>query len=221
MTSPDGVFGRRTVRAALNSLCSAAPGWVDQALDVSDWIRRYADRIDTWRLPTSKTKQDKLALNYGKDGFTLLAALHSPATPPWLRTLPAVQVLRQVLVQNYTRATAGNGHVRVKRRERTEDGGDGLAPAPIRLASPYDTDTRWSAKRDMFWNGCKLHVSETCHPQDHGPRPACPNIITNVTTILATRPWHAVSCSPNGTTWTPATPAPTWSSPPPEATASR
>jgi hypothetical protein len=74
-------------------------------------------------LPTSKTKQDELAVNYGKDGFTLLTALHAPAAPLWPRNLPAVQVLRRVLVQNYTRTTAGNGHVRVKRRERDQHGG--------------------------------------------------------------------------------------------------
>ncbi|TJZ91504.1 transposase [Actinacidiphila oryziradicis] len=99
-----------------------------------------------------------------------------------------MQTLRQVLVQNYTRTTAGNGHIRVKRREREEDGGDGLPPGPIRLASPYDTDTRWSAKRDMFWNGFKLHVSEKCHAQEEGDRPESPNIITNVTTTASTLP---------------------------------
>jgi hypothetical protein len=99
-----------------------------------------------------------------------------------------VQTLRQVLVQNYTRTTASNGHIRVKRREREEDGGDGLPPGPIRLASPYDIDTRWSAKRDMFWNGYKLHVSEICHGQDEGNRPESPDIITNVTTTASTLP---------------------------------
>jgi transposase len=177
-----------SVRAALNALSAAAPDWVDQVLVVSDWSRRYADRVDTWRMPDSKTTQHELALDYAKDGFTLLGALYAPASPAWLRTLPAVQTLRHVLLQNYTRTTAGNGHVRVKRRERAEDGGDGLPLAPIRLASPYDTDTRWSAKRDMFWNGYKLHVSETCHPQADGTRPARPNIITNVTTTASTLP---------------------------------
>lgn len=49
-------------------------------------------------------------------------------------------------------------------------------------------DTRWSAKRDLFWNGFKLHVSETCHPQSDGDRPARPNIITNVATTTSTLP---------------------------------
>ncbi|WP_406466535.1 IS1182 family transposase [Streptomyces sp. NBC_01594] len=177
-----------SVRAALNALAAACPDWVDQALVVEDWSRRYADRIDTWRLPSSKTKQHELALHYAKDGYTLLEALYAPASPAWLRELPAVQTLRIVLVQNYTRTPGGGGRLRIRRRERDEDGGDGLPPGPIRLASPYDTDARWSAKRDMFWNGFKLHVSETCHPQVDGDRPARPNIITNVATTASTLP---------------------------------
>ncbi|MFH9355512.1 transposase [Kitasatospora sp. NPDC017646] len=177
-----------SVRAALNALAAACPDWVDQVLVVEDWSRRYADRIDTWRLPASKAKQDTLALDYAKDGYTLLHAVYAHGSPAWLRELPAVQSLRIVLVQNNTRTTAGNGHIRVKRRERAENGGDGLPPGPIRLASPYDTDTRWSAKRETFWNGYKLHVSETCHPQADGDRPARPNIITNVATTASTLP---------------------------------
>jgi hypothetical protein len=105
-----------------------------------DWNRRYADRIDTWPLPTSKAKQDELALHYAQDGYTLLQAVYTPSSPQWLRELPAVQALRIVLVQNYTRTADRANRLRVRRRERTEDGGDGLPPAPSRLASPYDTD---------------------------------------------------------------------------------
>ncbi|MBL3671401.1 transposase, partial [Streptomyces sp. M2CJ-2] len=136
-----------SVRAALNALAVACPDWVDQVLVVDDWSHRYGDRVDSWRLPTSKTKQDKLALAYAQDGYTLLQAVYAPASPMWLRELPAVQTLRQVLVQNFTRTADRVGRLRIRRRERAEDGGDGLPPAPSRLASPYDTDTRWSAKR--------------------------------------------------------------------------
>jgi hypothetical protein len=51
------------VRAALEALSAAAPHWVAQVLEVSDWNRRYARRIDTWRLPASQTKKDQLALD--------------------------------------------------------------------------------------------------------------------------------------------------------------
>jgi hypothetical protein len=68
------------------------------------------------------------------DGYTLLEALYAPVSPAWLRELSAVQTLRIVLVQNYTRTPGGGGRLRIRRRERAEDGGDWLPPGPIRLA---------------------------------------------------------------------------------------
>jgi len=104
------------VRACLEALSSAAPRWVAEVLDVPGWSRRYQQRIDTWRLPASQTKKDELPWPYGKDGFALLAAVYAPASPTWLRELPAVGILRVVLVRNYLRIVAGNGREVVKRR---------------------------------------------------------------------------------------------------------
>jgi transposase len=146
-----------SVRAAVEALTAAAPHWVAQVLDVPGWSRRYDTRIDTWRMPSSQTKRDQLALTYARDGFALLTAVYDPRSPQWLRELPAVQTLRTVLLQNYTRTTDTRGREQVKRRERADDGGDGLSPGHLRIASPYDLDTRWSAKRDMFWNGFVRH----------------------------------------------------------------
>jgi hypothetical protein len=56
-----------SVRAALNALSSAAPDRADQVLVVADRSRRYADRIDTWRMPAVKTKHNELAVNYAKE----------------------------------------------------------------------------------------------------------------------------------------------------------
>ena len=36
-------------------------------------------------------------------------------------------------------------------------------PSPAELiTSPYDTDARYSTKRDMEWVGYKVHLTETC-----------------------------------------------------------
>ncbi|WP_329182685.1 hypothetical protein [Streptomyces sp. NBC_01477] len=51
-----------SVRAALNALSAAAPDCV-QVLVVSDWSRRYADRVDTRRIPDSRSRQHELALD--------------------------------------------------------------------------------------------------------------------------------------------------------------
>jgi transposase len=176
-----------SVRAAVEALTVAAPHWVAGVLDVPGWSRRYDTRIDTWRMPACATKRDQLALAYARDGFALLSAVYDPCSEPWLRELPAVQTLRTVLLQNYTRTTARGGREAVARRTKAEEGGDGLPPGHLRIASPYDPDTRWSAKSDTFWNGFKLHVSESCTDAPEKERTA-PNLITNVATTASTVP---------------------------------
>jgi hypothetical protein len=102
-------------------------------------------------------------------GYALLEAVYDPSSPGWLRELPAVDVLRRVLLQNYTRTITGNGREVIKRREK-EPEGDGLPPGHARIASPYDTDARWGVKREEFWLGYKLHITETC---DDAPPCTC------------------------------------------------
>lgn len=82
------------VRAALEALAVAAPGWVRQVLEVPGWADRYELRVDSWRMPTSKTKQEELARVYGGDGYALVEAVYAPFSPAWLRHLPAVDTLR-------------------------------------------------------------------------------------------------------------------------------
>ncbi|HUY51855.1 MAG TPA: transposase [Streptosporangiaceae bacterium] len=117
--------------------------------------------MTSWRPPASQAKRDELAIACARDGYALLEAVCDSSAPAWQRELPAVDVLRQVLVQNYTRTITGNGREVIGRREK-EPEGDGLPPGHIRIASPYDTDARWGVKREEFWLGCKLHVTETC-----------------------------------------------------------
>ena len=45
-----------TVRAALEALAAAAPGWLAGVIDAS-WQEVYGQRIDGWRLPASETKR--------------------------------------------------------------------------------------------------------------------------------------------------------------------
>jgi transposase len=188
-----------SVRAAVEALSSAHPDWTGQVLHVSEWARRYGTPVTDWHPPASQKKQDELAVTYAKDGYALLEAVYHEKSPAWLAGLPAVETLRQVLVQNYTRVIGDGGREVVKRRERQPEG-DGLPPGKHRIASPYDTDARWGAKREEFWLGYKLHVTETCddipacgcagdgpaaHDRDCGAA-AFPNLITHVATTDAT-----------------------------------
>ena len=158
-----------SVRAALEALAAAHPDWVAQRICVPDFARRYATPMTSWRPPVSKAKQDELAIAYARDGYALLEAVYDSSSPGWLREIPAVDVLRRVLVQNYMRTITADGREVIRRREK-EPEGDGLPPGHIRIASPYDTDARWGAKREEFWLGYKLHVSETC---DDAPPCSC------------------------------------------------
>lgn len=188
-----------SVRACVEALSCAAGDWLAQVIDVPGWSARYGRRVDSWRLPASQTKRDALATDYGRDGFALLGAVYSQTAPAWLAELPAVDVLRVVLLQNYTRTVHSDGREVVKRRE--DDGDSGLPPGGIRLTSPYDIDARWGVKRGKFWNGYKIHVSESCATAaddaaaaagrsravaDRAPQR--PNLITNVATTDATVP---------------------------------
>jgi len=150
-----------SVRAALEALAAAHPDWLAQRVCVSDWTRRYGTPMTAWRPPASQAKRDELAIAHARDGYALLEAVYDSSAPAWLRELPAIDVLRRVLVQNYTRAITGDGREVVKRREKKPEG-DGLPPGHLRIASPYDLDARWGVKREEFWLGYKLHVTETC-----------------------------------------------------------
>jgi transposase len=189
-----------SVRAALEALAAACPDWLAQRFCVSDWTRRYGARIDSWRLPPARAERDRLIIEFARDGYALVAASYENAAPPGAREVPAVQVLRIVLVQNFTRTISASGREVISRREPGLE--SGVPPAHRRISSPYDTGARWGAKKDQQWLGWKLHISETCD----GP-PACgcppgaaapaggrcahdiqPNLITHVATTDAAVP---------------------------------
>jgi transposase len=183
-----------SVRAALEALAAAAPQWLDEVLDVPGWAQRYGMRVDSWRLPTSATKRAQLATAYGRDGFTLLQAVYAPDSPRWLAHLPAVEVLRRVLVQNYVVVVNRRGQEVITMRDADIDG---FPPGRSRIRSPYDTDARAGGKRDLAWTGYKLHISETCDAQPAGDDDdvltAPPNLITNVATTDASVPDAAMT----------------------------
>src|SRR5215469_5056776 len=72
-----------SVRAALEALAAAAPGWLATVIDAS-WQQVYGQRIDNLRLPEAQAARDELAVRYGRDGYFLLEQVYGPGAPGWL-----------------------------------------------------------------------------------------------------------------------------------------
>ena len=198
-----------SVRAALEALTAAHPAWVAQRICAPDFARRYGTPMTSWRPPASEARRKELAIAYARDGYALLEAVYGKTAPAWLRELPAVDVLRRVLLQNYTRTISGGGREVIKRRRRS------LRAMVSRLVMPGDrglvpmiwTPGGVSSARSSGW-ATSLHVTETCddpppftcRPYPAGPPPAAgsadhgracarlvfPNLITSVATTDAT-----------------------------------
>ncbi|MFB7534599.1 IS1182 family transposase [Streptomyces sp. NPDC056178] len=157
-----------TLRAALNALAVAAPDWLVQVAE-PDWFKHYATRAEDSRFPRARTKRDEVGRRIGADGMRLLRAVTSPEAPAGLRAVPEVEVLRQLWVQSFHLI---DGEVR--RRDPKD-----RPPGATRLVTPYDIEARDGAKRDTFWDGYKVHLTETCGAD-------APNLITHVATTDAT-----------------------------------
>jgi transposase len=153
-----------TLRATLNAIAVAAPGWL-RAVAPPEWHERYDRRVEDMRLPGAGPKRDAYAVQVGRDGFRLLDALDGAGVPAGVRDLPAVAVLRRVWARHVERIGAGPGG---------GDAGGGRAGGRVRLRpaqgrgpgdrveSPYDTEARFRSKAGTDWTGYMVHLTETC-----------------------------------------------------------
>ena len=156
------------MRYALNVLATLAPVWLRSLLDPA-WVERYQARFDDFRLPRDAAKRQALAETIGGDGMAFLRTLFAPETPPHLRVVPAVDVLRRIWLQQYW---TDNGTVRWRQEAD-------LPPPALLIVSPYDPDARFGLKREIRWTGYKVHLTETCDAE-------MPHLITHVATTPAT-----------------------------------
>src|SRR5262245_39369609 len=159
-----------TLRAALNDLAVIAPEWL-QALVPPGWYARYGRRVENYHLPKTDAAREELARVIAADGERLLAAVDAATDQPVLVQIPTVQTLRRVWAEQYT-GEPGQLHWREVK--------DMPSPAEL-ISSPYDTDARYSTKRQVEWIGYKVHFTETCDADR-------PNLIVNVETTPATTP---------------------------------
>lgn len=157
-----------TMRFALNSLATVVPAWLKPNVP-QEWFDLYGKRFEQWRLPQDAAGQAALGATIGEHGDALLAMVGAETAKPWLQEIPAVQTLQRVWQQQYEMQ---DGTPCWRREEE-------LPPASELVVSPYDQESRFSAKRSTHWNGYKVHVTETCEDD-------LPALITNVETTLST-----------------------------------
>lgn len=156
-----------TMRAALNSLAVVAPDWL-RAHSHTGWVERYGPRSDDSRIPKVEAERLAFAEEIGQQGRELLDVAFDPTAPEWLRSVPALEILRQVWVQNYQRV---DDAVRWRSSENI--------PPPSRyIGSPYDEEAHYSKKRSTTWVGYKVHLTESCEAH-------LPLLITHVETTSA------------------------------------
>jgi transposase len=85
----------------------------------------------------------------------VLGAIAAATAQPILARIPAVLTLRRLWAEQYT-GTPG------KLRWREVKAMPSLAGL---FSSPYDTEARYSTKRDLNWVGYKVYLTETCDEQ--------------------------------------------------------
>lgn len=164
-----------TFRAALNTLAVAHPEWL-RAHAEPEWAERYGKRLEEYRLPKGEAERRAYAEVIGRDGHLLLERLAAPDAPPGLRWLPAVEILRQVWVQQF---------YRIAQELHWRSAEEGFPPASLLINSPYDVEAHYATKRTTQWVGYKVHLTETCDTQ-------LPHLITHVQTTAAPTPDGAV-----------------------------
>lgn len=158
------------VRAALEEVAGTADHLLDELVD-EEWGRLYGRPV---RLGKNPTKPKTRILATGNDAVRLLEHLYRHGADR--ASGRRVQALRQIVVQNYHRDTAG----RLLWRTAETDGGPGLPPSSRAIVSPYDTSARYARHGHIIsWKGFSAHLTETCAPDG-------PNVITDVATTAAT-----------------------------------
>src|SRR5205807_5296295 len=84
----------------LNVLSEVAPEWI-LAHVPAEWVELYGERLEHERLPKEEEERKQYANQVGADGWMLLDALQAPATPDWMKTLPAITTLRTIWEQQF------------------------------------------------------------------------------------------------------------------------
>ncbi len=139
-----------TLYHALDVLAQVAPDWLQPVLQ-AEWFERYSQRPTSYRMPRKEADQVRLAEQVGRDGWHLLQQVWLDAAPGYLRTLPAVESMRQIWLQNF--------YVDDEALRWCEE--QNCPPCSKRIISPYEHEARLCQKKQTYWHGHKVHLTET------------------------------------------------------------
>ena len=142
------------LRAALNKIATLEPEWLQSWVPTA-WYESYGRVIEDFHLPQKKSERTAYGEQVGQHGMELLERLWQPETPQNLRNLEAIERLRQHWIAHFY---LEQGQVKLRTADQ-------MPPSGQRLDSPYEPDSRYGNKRSQTWRGYKVHVSETCEPE--------------------------------------------------------
>jgi transposase len=131
-----------TMRAALTILAEVVPEWL-RSFAPDEWYERDPHRVEEYRLPKEQAKRTALVETIGADGYALLEAIYTTAELNRLHHVPAVEILRQVWVQQFE-IIEGRPHFRAN---------DNIPPPPKMICSPYDIEATYGRKLTTWWVG--------------------------------------------------------------------
>ena len=99
--------------------------------------------MEEYRLPKEPAKRAALVETIGADRYMLLDAIYTTPELNWLEHVAAVEILRQVWVQQFERIE-GRPHFRAN---------DNIPPPPKMICSPYDIEATYGRKVSTWWVG--------------------------------------------------------------------
>lgn len=185
-----------TMRAALAALATLDEVWLAGVM-APGWGDRYGRSARHERQPSAAAAVKHYVEQVGADGVALLQAVYGAAAAPGGRGVAAVEVLRQVWVQQYYYDESGQlrwREAKVSRARKSREGSarrragtaadDDAEPARVpwssaEIVSPHDPEARFSHKPGKVeWVGYKDHQTETCDEER-------PNLIVHVVTTPA------------------------------------
>ncbi|GHO90261.1 hypothetical protein KSF_003090 [Reticulibacter mediterranei] len=88
------------LRTVLNALAEQEGEWLKQWVPIA-WFERYSQRVEEWRWPGAKGHQEQVMDQIGQDGLRLLIEVWSESAPQLLKSLPEVEGLRKMWVQQF------------------------------------------------------------------------------------------------------------------------